>query len=193
MHDTHRRTNFVKYECLRTMQCYTQTGRQAHHFFAQRTHAVKHTRVNERVKQDAQASVVKQGVRAHTPASTDACAHTRVRANAHMHIDTYAHPQPLREPCCALANNMKTQRRTRKYTYARLHSHTHTHRCATTRKPSRTDTSHQRTQEMWMYENKEVQSLNVCGLSQRCNRANKLKGGGCSTARRQAHCKKYTL
>ena len=126
MHDTHRRTNFVKYECLRTMQCYTQTGRQAHHFFAQRTHALKHTRVNERVKQDAQASVVKQGVRAHTPASTDACAHTRVRTNAHMRIDMYAHPQPLREPCCALANNMKTQRRTRKYTYARLHSHTHT-------------------------------------------------------------------
>ena len=86
-------------------------------FYAQRTHALG-VRAYTPTRTDACAHtrVVKQGVRAHTPARTDACAHTRVRAHAHVRIEAYAHTQLLCEPCCKLANNMKTHWHTRIYT-----------------------------------------------------------------------------
>ena len=74
----HRSTNSVKYKRLQTMQCCSQTGRQAHRFFhAQRSHALKHAHVNEDAKREAQASCSQsKHVRTH------ACAQKRTRIHA---------------------------------------------------------------------------------------------------------------
>ena len=129
-------------------------------------------------------------------ARTHACAHRRVRAYTRTCTRARAHRSVRAHAASVRALLQACEQHEDALAHAHIHISTftrsHTHRCATTRKPSRTHAPHQRTQEMLMCENIEVQSLNACGPEQGCNRASKLKGGGCSTARRQAHCKNCT-